>query len=229
MVILYLHGGGYVMGSLHSHGPLTAHLAHLTSTPVYGLDFRRAPEHPYPAALDDTRAAYDALLGKGWAPEQIVLAGDSAGGGLVLALMSRLRDEGAVPAGGILLSPWLDLALTGASMERLAGVDPWTTRAALELFAGMYAGEASVDHPEISPVNMDFRGLPPLLVHVSASEILLDDARTTQDRASAAGVDVEFRSWEGVPHVFQLFAGFLPEADESLRDISDWFEKRRTS
>lgn len=229
MVLLYLHGGGYVMGSLNSHSRLMAHLAHHTKSPVYGLDFRRAPEHPFPAALDDTRAAYDALIAQGWRPDQVVIAGDSAGAGLTLAVMSLLRDEGELPAGGVLFSPWLDLALTGESMERLAAVDPWTTRAALELFGSMYAGEVSLTDPRISPMYMDFSGLPPLIIHVSSSEILLDDARSAEAAASAAGVDVQFRSWPEVPHVFQLFAGFLPEADESLHDVANWFQKRRTS
>ena len=162
MVVLYLHGGGYVMGSLDSHGRLMAHLAHHCSAPVYGLDFRRAPENPYPAALDDARAAYKSLLRLGWKPDQIVLAGDSAGGGLVLAVMSVIREAGEpAPAGGILLSPWLDLALTGDSMERLAAGDPWTTRPTLDTFAQFYAGEVPRDDPKVSPLYMDFEGLPP--------------------------------------------------------------------
>ena len=228
MVVLYLHGGGYVMGSLTSHGRLMAHLAHHCSTPVYGLDFRRAPENPYPAALDDARSAYSALLEMGWNADQIILAGDSAGGGLVLAVMALLREAGeSAPAGGILLSPWLDLALTSDSMERLAARDPWTTKPTLETFGKLYAGDVALDDPQVSPVYMDFAGLPPILIHVSASEILLDDATRARDRASTAGVEVEFRSWEGVPHVFQLFAGNLPEAEESLRDIATWLDKRR--
>lgn len=230
MVVLYLHGGGYVMGSLDSHGRLMAHLAHQSSAPVYGLDFRRAPENPYPAALDDARAAYLALLDSGWKPDQIVLAGDSAGGGLVLAVMSVIREAGEpAPAGGILLSPWLDLALTGDSMERLAAGDPWTTRPTLDTFGQYYVGEVPRDDPKVSPLYMDFAGLSPILIHVSSSEILFDDATRARDRASAAGVDVEFRSWDGVPHVFQLFAGNLPEAQQSLEDIAIWMEKRRAA
>lgn len=228
MVVLYLHGGGYVMGSLTSHGRLMAHLAHHCSAPVYGLDFRRAPEDPYPAALDDARSAYTALLEMGWNSDQIILAGDSAGAGLVLAVMALSREAGeSAPAGGILLSPWLDLALTADSMERLAAGDPWTTRPTLETFGKFYAGDVALDDPKVSPLYMDFAGLPPILIHVSASEILLDDATRARDRASASGVEVEFRSWEGVPHVFQLFAGNLPEAEESLKDIATWFDKRR--
>lgn len=230
MVVLYLHGGGYVMGSLSSHGRLMAHVAHHCSTPVYGLDFRRAPENPYPAALDDARSAYNALLEMGWSPDQIVLAGDSAGAGLVLAVMALARDAGeSAPAGGILLSPWLDLALTADSMERLAAGDPWTTKPTLDTFAKFYAGNVALEDPLVSPLYMDFTGLPPLLIHVSSTEILLDDATRARDRASAAGVEVEFRSWEGVPHVFQLFAGNLPEAQESLEDIATWFDKRRAA
>lgn len=224
MVILYLHGGGYVMGSLDSHGRLMGHLAHHCRTPVYGLDFRRAPEDPYPAALDDAKAAYSALVEQGWKADQIVLAGDSAGGGLALAVMSILRDAGEeLPAGAMVFSPWLDLALTGDSIERLAADDPWTTRAALDTFGKFYAGDAALDDPLISPVYMDFKGLPPLLIHVSSSEILLDDATRAHAKAETAGVDVEFRSWDGVPHVFQLFAGNLPEADESLEAAAAWF------
>ncbi|WP_280295699.1 alpha/beta hydrolase [Nocardia abscessus] len=230
MVMLYFHGGGYVMGSLNSHGRLMAHVAHHCSAPVYGLDFRRAPESPFPAALNDSRSAYKALLEMGWRPDQIVLAGDSAGGGLVLALMALAREAGeAAPAGGILLSPWLDLALTGDSMERLAAGDVWTTRPTLSTFAKLYAGDAALDDPKVSPLYMDFTGLPPLLIHVSGSEILLDDAVRARDSASASGVEVEFRSWAGVPHVFQLFTGNLPEAEESLKDIGAWLDKRRAA
>ncbi|MGW6335973.1 alpha/beta hydrolase [Nocardia rhamnosiphila] len=230
MVVLYLHGGGYVMGSLNSHGRLMAHVAHHCSAPVYGLDFRRAPENPYPAALDDARSAYKELLELGWKPNQIVLAGDSAGGGLVLAVLALIREAGeAAPAGGVLLSPWLDLALTGDSMERLAASDPWTTKPTLDTFGKFYAGEVPLDNPKVSPLYMDFTGLPPILIHVSSSEILFDDATRARDSASAAGVAVEFRSWEGVPHVFQLFAGNLPEAQESLHDIAMWFDKRRAT
>jgi acetyl esterase/lipase len=228
LVVLYLHGGGYVMGSLDSHDRLMAHVAHHGRATVYGLDFRRAPEHPYPAALDDTRAAYRDLIQLGWDPARIVLAGDSAGGGLVLASLALAREAGeAAPSGGILLSPWLDLALTGDSMERLAADDPWTTRAALDTFGNFYAADVPLNDPKVSPLYMDFTGLPPLLIHVSSSEILLDDATRAHEAASAAGVEVEFRSWESVPHVFQLFAGNLPEAEESLTDISNWLDKRR--
>jgi acetyl esterase/lipase len=229
-VILYLHGGGYVMGSLDSHGRLMAHMAHHCSTPVYGLDFRRAPEHPYPAALDDARAAYNDLLGMGWNPDQIVLAGDSAGGGLVLAVMALVREAGeASPAGGILFSPWLDLTLSGDSIVQLAAGDPWTTQPTLDTFGKLYAGDVSREDPKVSPLYMDFADLPPLLIHVSSSEILFDDATRARDRAAAAGVDVTFRSWEGVPHVFQLFAGTLPEADESLDGAATWFGERRAA
>ena len=226
-VILYFHGGGYVMGSLYSHGRLMSHLAHVTESPVYGLDFRRAPEHPFPGALEDAWAAYEELRSKGWKPNQIVLAGDSAGGGIVLALMAELRDEGMdQPAGGMIFSPWLDLALTSDSMERLAAKDPWTTKAALELFGGYYAGEVPRDDPRVSPMYMDFSGIAPLLIHVSSTEILFDDATRARDRALAAGVDVQLNSWEGVPHVFQLFAGNVPEADESLELAAAWLNDR---
>jgi acetyl esterase/lipase len=166
----------------------------------------------------------------GWTPNQIVLAGDSAGGGLALAATALAREAGeASPAGCILLSPWLDLALTGDSTERLAADDPWTTKPTLETFGKLYAGDVALDDPKVSPLYMDFTGLPPILIHVSSSEILLDDAMRACDRACAIGVEVELRSWEGVPHVFQLFAGVLPEAQESLQDIATWIEKRRAA
>lgn len=173
MVVLYLHGGRYVMGSLASHGRLMAHLAHHCSTPVYGLNFRRAPENPYPAALDDARSAYSALLEMGWNADKAVIA--------------LLREAGeSAPAGGILLSSWLDLALTSDSMERLAARDPWTTRPTLETFGKLYAGDIALDDP-VSPVYMDFAGLPSILTHVSASEMLIDDATRARDRSSTAG------------------------------------------
>lgn len=227
LVVLYLHGGGYVMSSLYSHDRLMAHLSKRTKTRVYGLDFRRAPENPYPAALEDTLAAYREVLGLGYHHDQIVLVGDSAGGGLVLAAMAALREQGEpLPGGGITLSPWLDLALTGESIEKLAAKDPWTTRVALATFGGYYAGDTPLDHPGVSPLYMDFAGLPPLLMHVSSTEILFDDSNRARDSAIAAGVDVEFSSWDDVPHVFQLFAGNLPEADESLDAIAEWLHRK---
>jgi len=227
-VALHLHGGGYVMGSSTSHHRMMQHLAHHLSTVVVGPDYRLAPEHPFPAALEDARSVYDALLAEGHRSSDILLTGDSAGGGIVLALLGSLRDDGApMPLGGVLFSPWLDLELTGPSMAALEQHDPDGARASLEQLAGMYIGDSSAGDWRISPINMDLRGLPPLLVHVSTAETFLEDSLRVTDLALAEDVDIELRTWDGLPHIFQIFAGFLPEADESLRAANEWVAARR--
>jgi len=219
-VLLYLHGGGYIACSPETHRSLIGSLARRTGGTVYAPTYRLAPEHPFPAAIDDARSAYDYLtIDCGIAPSRIVVAGDSAGGGLALGLVLALRDAGApLPAALVTFSPWTDLALTGSSL------DENTDRCAM--FAGItirrasvfYVGTSDPRHPYLSPLYGDYRGMPPMLVHASLDEVLRDDAIRVASRARDAGVPVELRLWRQVPHAWQFFAAVLPEADESLRD-----------
>ncbi|GLU32973.1 alpha/beta hydrolase [Trinickia caryophylli] len=217
MTVLYLHGGGYYFCSPKSHRSLVFQLAVLTGARTFSLAYRLAPEHPFPAALDDALAAYRHLIASGAPPGSVVIAGDSAGGGLALATLVALRDAGdPLPAAALLFSPWTDLAATGATLATNDGADPMFRGAAVARAARFYVGGADPRHPYVSPLYADFTGLPPLLIEAGASEVLLDDARRAAARAHAAGVEVDFRIWPKMPHVWQIFAPFVPEARRSL-------------
>lgn len=225
-VILYLHGGGYVMGSRNTYRFFAAHLARACGMRVRLLDYRLAPEHPFPVALDDTLAAFHDVCGQGIAPEQIVLVGDSAGGGLALAAAVALRDAGQPGPGQIVcLSPFTDLAMTGASIDSKAAIDPWVTKTSLHL-ADMYRGELPPTHPLLSPLYADLAGLPPVLVQVGSDEILLDDATRVAARIEAAGGSARLSVWPRMWHVFPLFAPYLPEANRALKEIAEFLHQR---
>ncbi|MGF6791936.1 alpha/beta hydrolase [Paraburkholderia sp. 35.1] len=227
--VLYCHGGGYYFCSPRTHRSLTFALATRADARLFSLDYRLAPEHRFPAALDDATAAYRQLLAMGIAPSSIVVAGDSAGGGLALATLVALRDAGApMPAGGLLFSPWTDLATTGASLRTNDSVDPMFCGASIERAAKIYLGDAPATHPYASPVYADLRGLPPLFLQVGSTEVLLDDARRVADNAHAAGVDCECEVWKNLPHVWPMFAPFMPEANRAL-DRAAAFVRRATS
>lgn len=217
-VLLYLHGGGFIACSPESHRSLVSSLVRRVRGRAFVPRYRLAPEHPFPAALNDAKAAYRFLLDvEGIAPAQIILAGDSAGGGLALSLALAIRDAGWPSAAGIVaFCPWTDLAATGESLnensERCAMFAGDTIRRA----AKFYVGDADPMSPSISPLYGDFRGLPPMLLHASEDEVLRDDAIRVADAARAAGVDVELQLWPHVPHVWQFFAAVLPEARQSL-------------
>lgn len=219
-VLLYLHGGGYIACSPETHRPLVSSLVSRVRGNAFVPAYRLAPEHPYPAALDDARHAYRYLIEtRGIRPERIVIAGDSAGGGLALALALNIRDT-ALPRAAcvVAFSPWTDLAATGDSLtensDRCAMFAGDTIRNARHFYLG---GNDPTD-PYVSPLYGDFAGLPPLLIHASHDEVLRDDALRVIERARAANVDVEARLWPRVPHVWQFFSAVLPEAAESLRD-----------
>jgi len=218
--LLHLHGGGYVMGSLNSHRGLVSRIALACGVQAVMPEYRLAPEHPFPAALEDAVAAYRALLASGVAASSVVVSGDSAGGGLALSMLLALRDAGApLPAAAVLISPYLDQTFSGESISTRAGVDPWLDVALLEPFGRLYAGERDRADPRISPLLGELRGLPPLLVQVGDHEILLSDSTRLAERARAAGVAVELEVWPELWHVFQLFAPVLPEANEALAKI----------
>ncbi|MEZ4331781.1 MAG: alpha/beta hydrolase [Myxococcota bacterium] len=218
--ILYLHGGGYVMGSVSTHRSLIARLARATGWRCLALDYRLAPEHPFPAAIDDVMAAHRWLQRRGIPPARIVFAGDSAGGGLVLGSLVALRDAGeALPAAAIALSPLADLELTGDSVARVTD-DPLVPVDGTRLMAAAYLGAgADPRDPRASPIHADYRGLPPLLLEVGTREVLLDDARRVADRARAAGIPVELFVGEGLTHVWPLHPQ-LPEAAESIERMA---------
>lgn len=219
-VVLHLHGGAYLMGSPRTHLGMGASLSRTSRSPVVLPDYRLAPEHVFPAALDDAMAAYQWLVrSEGFRPERIAITGDSAGGGLGLSLLLRLRDEGhELPACYVGLSPWTDLAGTGESMTELDELDPWLSAAMVAPAARAYAGQTPLDDPLLSPLYADLTGLPPMLVHVGSHEILLDDARRLVDRAREAGVDASLGVFDEMWHVFQAFPG-LPETRSALREV----------
>ena len=213
--LLYLHGGGYFACSPRTHRSITGAYAR-RGFAVFVPDYRLAPEHPFPAAIEDAEASWQGLLAEGHAAHSVAISGDSAGGGLCLALMLSLRDQGlALPSAAALFSPWTDLAGTGASVTGNAKWDAMFWAPGLVKAAAFYLGEASADNPLASPHYADLRGLAPMLVHVGDREILRDDSIRLAEHARAAGVPVELRVWPVVPHVWQL-AAFVPEARQSL-------------
>jgi acetyl esterase/lipase len=221
-VFLYLHGGAYVLGSINVHREFIARLARSTKMRCLAINYRLAPEHPFPAALEDATAAYHWLLTQGIDPSQIIIAGDSAGGGLTLGLLVNLRDAGMqLPAGGVCISPWTDLALTGASIQSKTKVDPILDSDSLQMYARYYAGENELTSPLISPLYANLEGLPPLLIQVGADEILLDDATRLSEKARSAGVDVTVEIWDEMFHVFHLIP-FLPETKKAVGGIAEF-------
>lgn len=219
--VLYVHGGGYVACSAATHRPITAGLARRTRRRIMALDYRLAPEHRFPAALDDTVAAYRWLLDQGVAPRALALAGDSAGGGLVLATLVRLRDEGVpLPSCAVGFSPWTDLAGTGASLQLNDGRCAMFRPRNIPDFARAYLGSASPLNPYASPVYADLRGLPPLFLQVESTELLLDDARRVHDKVREAGGVSRLEVVDGVFHGWQMLDGFVPEATQALDQAS---------
>ncbi|WP_327296666.1 alpha/beta hydrolase [Streptomyces sp. NBC_01197] len=226
--ILYLHGGGWVYGSPESALSLTGHLVAKTGFGAYSLDYRLAPEHPFPAAIEDTLSAYRALLDSGQSPSTIVFAGESAGGGLTVTTCLAARDAGLpLPAALVTFSPGLDATRTGESMDTKEGIDPIFTRESVAHTGAMYLAGQNPRQPLLSPaVLADLTGFPPMLVQVGTNEILLDDSTRLAARARAAGVDVILDITADVPHVFQSFAGVLDEADEALDRASFFLSQR---
>jgi epsilon-lactone hydrolase len=228
-VVLHLHGGAYVLGSPETHRGLASALSRTSHAQVFLPRYRLAPEDRFPAAVDDAVASYRWLTETcGVPPGSIAIAGDSAGGGLGLALLLSLRDAGlALPACYLGLSPWTDLAATGGSMRDLDGIDPWLSADSVGPAARAYAGDASLEDPLVSPLYGDLTGLPPMLVHVGTDEILLDDAVRLVERARAAGVDASVGRFPGLWHVFQAFP--LPESKTSLRELGGFVRRHTTS
>jgi len=218
IVLLYLHGGGYFACSAETHRPITAFFAR-EGFRVFAPDYRLAPENRFPAALEDAVAFYRALLNAGYAPERIVVSGESAGGGLALSLMLSLRGAGIpLPATAALFSPWTDLAATGDSIRTNNNRCAMFEGAGIAFSARYYLGDTDPRNPLASPLYADLSGLPPLLIHVGADEVLRDDSTRLADRARATGVSVELKIWPVVPHAWQLVPHLVPEARHSLQE-----------
>lgn len=209
-VILYLHGGGYVICSLHSHRHLVAEIGRAAGTRTLAIDYRLAPEHPFPAPVQDTVAAYRYLLDSGIKPNRIALAGDSAGGGLVVGAMLALREAGLpMPGCGWCISPWVDMEAQGASFVDRAETDPTVQQATIQMMAQWYLGGADPRHPHAAPIYGDLRGLPPLLIQVGAVETLLDDSIALARKAGIADVPVELQIWPEMIHIWHMFFPML--------------------
>ncbi|UOQ99586.1 alpha/beta hydrolase [Hymenobacter sp. 5317J-9] len=226
-VLLYLHGGGYVLGSLNTHRSLVGSLAQRTGLNVLTINYRKAPDHPFPAALDDAKRAYRWLLRHGHQAHDIIVAGDSAGGGLALALLLALRNAGeALPAAGVGLSPWTDLNLPITALRRVAREEGLLLEALqMRTWGPLYARKTPLTHPLLSPLQADLHGLPPLLIQVSTAEVLYDDALRFADKARAAGVSVTLQPFDGLVHWWHLFWRIVPEARQALDQVAAFLEK----
>jgi monoterpene epsilon-lactone hydrolase len=226
-VILYLHGGAYALGSINIHREYLSRLAMATQQKILAINYRLAPEFPFPAALEDSLMAYRWLLSQGFDSSKIVIAGDSAGGGLTLATLMSLLDSGdPLPACAVCISPWVDLTLSGKSIYTKAFVDPLLSSNLLKVYSKHYAGDFETNNPLISPLFADLKGLPPLSIHVGTNEILFDEAIQISENARLAGVDVTLEIWEGMFHVFQIIP-VLPESKISFEHIAQFIAKHQ--
>jgi epsilon-lactone hydrolase len=226
-VLIYLHGGCYGTGSVETHRDLMSRLSIETSMRVLGLNYRLAPTHPFPAAVEDAVAAYRWLLKTGIASANIAIAGDSAGAGLALAATLSVRDEGlSLPGAVVCLSPWVDLAVIGDSIDSKALEDPVVSREMLLGWAKLYLGEHDPRTPRASPLYADLHGLPPLLIQVGSAEVLLDDSLRLAKRAKDAGVATTLEVWPEMIHVWHNFAAILPEARQAIERIGGFIRSR---
>ena len=223
--ILYLHGGAYSMGSAQTHLGITGMLSELCELRVLSVDYRLAPEHPFPAAIDDAVSAYRWLLKQGVLPQSIVIGGDSAGGGLTFATLLELKNSGdPLPAAAFAISPWVDLAITGETIITKADVDPMFNKSGMIYMAKLYAEETDVRSPLISPLYADLSSLPPVLIHVGTSEMLLSDSLRMAKALKKAGVDCTIKEWEDLFHVFHSVV-YIPEARIATEEIAAFIKK----
>ena len=228
-VILYLHGGAYVMGSVGAYRKFVGQIAARTNTTVFAADYRLAPEHVFPAAVDDAQAAYRGLVEQG--DQRIIVAGDSAGGGLALVLLSLAQansaaGNGLAPSAGIILSPWTDLAVTGQSVQNRADEELFLTRDVLDASRKLYLRTRDATDPLASPLYGKLKGLPPIQLHVGTSEILLDDSLRYAVSARAQGVDATAHVWEGMAHVFPASVGTFDAADQALSIMAQFMHDK---
>ncbi len=225
--VLYLHGGGYVIGSPHSHRNLAYNIAKAVDGRCLVIDYRMGPEAPFPAAVDDSVAAWQWMLAEGGNPARMAIMGDSAGGGLTIAVLVALRDKGIqLPACAVPISPWTDLEGTGGTIKSKADEDPMVAEDGLRWFAELYRGGADVRDPLVSPLYADLSGLPPMLIQVGSAEILLDDSNRIAAKARSQGVDVTLEVWDRMPHVWHLFAPMLDEGHDAIAKLGAWTRER---
>ncbi|TFG21434.1 MAG: alpha/beta hydrolase [Promethearchaeota archaeon] len=226
-LILFFHGGGYIFGGLEASWQLPSQLSKIANINILSVNYRHGPEYPYPAALDDAIAVYDYLLHeKALDPNKIVVSGASAGGGLALALLLRLRDEKKLlPVGAALFSPWTDLRLKGASIKTNKDIDPDLTKTDLMMCASLYSGSPRLRKlPYLSPVLGDFSGLPPLLVDAGEKEILLDDSSRLVENAQEVGVEIHFKVWKDMNHVFHSLFAHIPEPNQAFIRVAEFIK-----
>jgi len=223
--ILYLHGGAYVLGMTNNHINLCGTIAERSQMAVFLPHYHLAPEHPYPCALEDVFSVYCSMTSTIEAESPVFIGGDSAGGGLALALLQKIIENGEViPNGIFLFSPWTDLTLSGNSVIENSAVDPVLTESGLNADARAYAGDYPLDEPYISPLFCDLKNFPPLLIQAGSEEILLDDSRSLAIRAEAQGGNVSLSVWEDMFHVFQVFP-MLAESEQAIDEVVDFIEK----
>lgn len=226
-VVLYLHGGGYAIGSIKSHRYLMQNISRASGARTLGINYALAPENPFPAAIEDAACAYRWLLKQGFNPKNIAIAGDSAGGGLTLATLIYLRDAGdPLPAAGVAISPWTDMTCSAESYTTRLEIDPMVLGNGLQKMADFYVGDADKKNPLASPVFADMAGMPPLLIHVGGREVLYDDAITVYENAKKAGVDVELLDEPEMFHVWHAFAPMLDEAQQAVDKIGVYLRSK---
>ncbi len=228
--IIYFHGGAFCIGSVRSYGHLASRLSTITRRPVYFVEYRLAPEHKYPAAIDDGIDVYRTLIEGGASPDSIAFVGDSAGAALALCVCKKAMDQGIEAPGGIVcISPWVDLALSGATLSELSSRDHFLKEATLRWCAAQYLGDASAYSPDVSPIYDDLKGYPPVLILVGTEEILFDDARRLYDLLEQSGVDVELQIWEKMCHVWPFFYPILSAGEATLNKIAGFLSTRRAN
>ncbi|MGE0418846.1 MAG: alpha/beta hydrolase, partial [Acetobacteraceae bacterium] len=226
-VILYVHGGGYVIGSLDSHRHMVAEIGRRSAVRMLALEYRLAPEHPFPAPVEDTVAAYRFLLESGFNPGRILIAGDSAGGGLVVGAMLAIKDAGLPTcAGGWCISPWVDMEALGASFTDRAATDPTVQKQTILFMAEKYLGGADPRSPYAAPIHGDLKGLPPLLIQVGACETLLDDSLQLARLAGMADIPVDLQVWPEMIHIWHIFHPVLGAGKRAIADGGAWVQKR---
>lgn len=224
-VVLYLPGGGYIACSPITHRNLTTRLTRFAQSRVLAVNYRKSPEYPYPYALEDSIEAYKWLLEQGYKPENITIAGDSAGGNLTLVTLLELRDRKLpLPAGAVCLSPWTDLTCSGDSMRFNRAHDPMIPSRRVKHAARLHANGMLLDDPRISPLYAELHGLPPIMIHVGDNEVLLSDSTRFAAKAKSHGVNVNLKVWRNAPHVFQLFAGVVPQSNHSIKEIGEFMQ-----
>ncbi len=228
-LLYYLHGGGYSIGSIASHGGLVSRLCRAAGSTGLAIDYRLAPEHPFPAQLEDALAGYRGLLDEGFDPKRVVVAGESAGGGLTLSLLVKLREEGLpMPGGAVCISPWVDLEGLGASMKENEPFD-YLDRKVLEIYARRFVGDDNLRNPLAAPLYAELHGLPPLLIHVGGAEVLLDDSRRIADRAREAGVQVELEVWPDMIHAWHGFAPITAQSRDAIARVGEFVQEHQSA